>query len=1645
MNQKIITKVLATTLAVILTFANFVMLGVYATNSYATSDELETQHTVSKDQNIEFDAYFMSDKGKKSHTSKMDIDTSTKLYLDVSVKNGYLKNAKIAMNGENNTDANFEIVEVSEISDSIENIDKNTISLKQINNGRQLVLAVPIKSIKQDVFDLSNFSKINNITLTGSYVNNEGKQITVAQTINVRNEWTKESKAVIEQVTKTYIPYTNNEKSGTILQTVIKTGLENNSLPIKQTKLTIKVPEINGTKPEEVIVTANNTYATNNLGQEKFSSNNWTYDETTGLITITVNNEENENKVAWNKLAKDEYVVTYKFAEKLEEIKAEQTAQVTITPYNNETNEEKETSTLNIEENQIKGSFVQTNITSTDALSKGYLYTKADKEISYNEKQSVEVTYANILDSIIIENNIDSFINDEGAVSPTTVSNANYAYYKTTKISKENFEKILGTEGTITISGINGEQLAIFDKNTVTDENGFYVYTYTEETNQIKITTTKPVSAGTLEITHEKSLKGKTNYSKTQVESFKTLQLKATVTGVNANTEIAKQETLKDITLIAPSTKIEASVSNSNLSTVVKNENVEFRVILKTNDITCDLFRNPVVEIVLPSYIQELEIKDINLMFDNELSIKNHRLYTNDAGNKVIEVTLNGEQTKYNYDEISKGANLVINTNITLKKLTPTTEDVMKVYVTNENATTYENTETANKQSNSRMLKAKVAEASKSYTEIGLKAVAPVGMVTTNQISGYNSKNETVTSISGEEKTGKLEIQTSQKQATVTMNVINNYENAVKNIKILGRIPFEGNKNTTTGEDLGSNLTTKLNKIVTSTGIDSSKITIYYTVNPNATKDLGNAENGWTTSVDNLENIKSYLIVLNNYEMSTGEVLEFSYGITIPENLKHNSQAYAIYTVYFDNVKEGTTSESVTATKVGLTTGQGPELEVSIASDKTQVEEGKEATYTVTVKNTGKAQANNIIVNGIVNQGSMQLTKKDEKISTLSAGETAQVTYTAKAKAVTDENKEIALNVTVNADDLEKQIEVQGNTINITEGYLNTTIESGPGKNIQSRREGEQVEYLVGIENVNTTPKENVVVTDVLPVGLSFVKATEDVTYDEATRTITWNIGTLGAYANKYLLVTVTVDNLNENETEKTITNKMKITTKDKELETDEISFQVKKANLSIIQTTDAKEKIAVGEKITYHVVIKNEGAGQARNIKIVNEIPDGLIYKQTQYSINGKTYTSSIGNGKTATTSISYLNPGESIDLSIEMIAKELDEETKEKEVVNKVSVSATGIDEKTSNEIKTIIVPVSSIGTNDPTTDNIIEGRVKISGLAWLDSDGNGARDDNEHTLGGISVILINSEDGKIVTDIETGKNKVLETNENGEYTFANLKHGKYMVVFLYDSANYALTTYKKEGVNSDKNSDVVSMKVNLYNQVRVAAVSDKLELNDKGATNIDMGLTVNPQFDLKLDKVITKITATNSEGTKTYEYNNAKLAKLDLSEKTIEGTNIIIEYKIRITNEGGVAGYAKKVVDYLPKDMKFSSELNKDWYTSENGNIFSSSLANTLIQPGETKELTLVLTKKMTGENTGLINNNAEIYESYNDLGLNDIDSTPANKVQSEDDISNADAMIGVKTGEVYVYITITVISIAILGIGIYLINKKVLKKI
>ena len=344
-----------------------------------------------------------------------------------------------------------------------------------------------------------------------------------------------------------------------------------------------------------------------------------------------------------------------------------------------------------------------------------------------------------------------------------------------------------------------------------------------------------------------------------------------------------------------------------------------------------------------------------------------------------------------------------------------------------------------------------------------------------------------------------------------------------------------------------------------------------------------------------------------------------------------------------------------------------------------------------------------------------------------------------------------------------------------------------------------------------------------------------------------------------------------------------------------------------------------------------------------------------------------------------------------------------------------------------------------DNPENDNGQQNSAKglVSGTAWLDENQDGQKDGNEKLLNGITVKLLDK--GGNTVKAENGNEITATTNDKGFYMLSDVPQGEYVVIFDYDTSKYATTLYKKDGVAESKNSDAILKQLTVNGEQKTLGVTDNIEVKENGASNIDLGLMSATKFDLELNKYISKIVVKTNKETKTFNYDKATLAKAEIAAKQLQGSNVIIEYQIEVKNAGEIAGYVKNIVDYMPSSLQFSSELNKDWYQSGT-NLYNESLANTKLLPGESKTIKLTLTKSMTEENTGLINNKAEIAESFNEAGVKDLDSTPGNKVQKEDDMGSADVIIGVKTGAMITYISLTLTLMIVIGVGAYLVKRK-----
>ena len=292
------------------------------------------------------------------------------------------------------------------------------------------------------------------------------------------------------------------------------------------------------------------------------------------------------------------------------------------------------------------------------------------------------------------------------------------------------------------------------------------------------------------------------------------------------------------------------------------------------------------------------------------------------------------------------------------------------------------------------------------------------------------------------------------------------------------------------------------------------------------------------------------------------------------------------------------------------------------------------------------------------------------------------------------------------------------------------------------------------------------------------------------------------------------------------------------------------------------------------------------------------------------------------------------------------------------------------------------------------------RIAGEVWKDENKDGVKDDSEDRLKQIKVSLYQGN-----SQVKTSR-----TDSLGRYSFNDVKVGEYVVVFEYNGGLYVATTYKKSGIEENRNSDVMEVEEG-------KAVTNEINITNSDQ-QVDLGLQQRNDFDLAIEKYISRaVVNTNGKETVT-EFDNASLEKLEIKSKELTNTTIKLEYKIVVANIGNVNGSVNIVKDYLPKTLRFDQKENPDWYINSDGVLCNDTLENTEIKPGQTKELKLVLNKVMTADNTGTIVNKVELSGVVNDDSLDD---------KTENNVATQEMIVTVSTGRT-VQVTLFVACIA-----------------
>lgn len=326
--------------------------------------------------------------------------------------------------------------------------------------------------------------------------------------------------------------------------------------------------------------------------------------------------------------------------------------------------------------------------------------------------------------------------------------------------------------------------------------------------------------------------------------------------------------------------------------------------------------------------------------------------------------------------------------------------------------------------------------------------------------------------------------------------------------------------------------------------------------------------------------------------------------------------------------------------------------EVSITKDdgKTIVKPGEETTYTITVTNNSTtADAQNVTVTDQLpaeleyvnssNSGAYDST--DHSVSwdlgTIAAGASVDVTVTAKVKADTPADTDITNTATVtgpcSADCDATDVDTTPPAVQIEKTDHQTVV-----------KPGDTLTYDLTATNLSAKQEATgVVVTDELPAELTFVSATDGGTYDAATRTVTWGLGTLAISEVRTIQVTVTVDAATPTDTD--ISNIAKIDTDHGCVDPDgceDTDTDTTPPSVSIVKD-DGKSTVVPGEDTTYDLVVTNHSTKtDATGVIVTDALPAELDFVSAS---NGGVYDDAT---RLVTWDLGTLAAGDSVTVQV-------------------------------------------------------------------------------------------------------------------------------------------------------------------------------------------------------------------------------------------------------------------------------------------------------------------------------------------------------------------------------------------------------------
>ena len=924
---------------------------------------------------VQFSAFFTRDLNNDGYAERIkgtckDLSATDTLYAEVNVlTKGHLENGRITLNA-NNFKWKTAIVEDNIVEGDYIG-ETSAIRLKeQVPCGSQKLLW---GTISQNIGNnINNYSKVNSITLTGTYVDDEGNRTDIEKTVDLTVDWYGTTNTAVNKYYYSTSGYSSYDNQLLDIATAIKEDKvelnfkvaiseTNKTLLLQKQVAEITIPELNGYKPTEVLVLDKNV--------------EYNYDEGTSKLTITRSSTMDENGIVTNSISRsniNSVKVTYPL-EAYDQMSADSIVlSIPVVGYNyghNNTNEEFEDPHISTAEGILTVTYskpsgdiwniyttvgnyekVGGNDTYRYEISKeavtdiynGNVYE--DKTTTYPVRWEVVIGDHTAIQKLTLEeqkqnekNKTDEFLNASGSYTSM------YDYIKTTGIYFENASSTLGSNGWIKL--YNAETGSLLE--TFTSSN-WSSYTkdkpYAVDLKSIKIETSSPGANTTFNVYQIKEMNDELisqNFTEKEFENLSYIYtyLLGTIESPDEltyeNGEKTSQINKSNYAYYDMPYSVAKIKVTPDQITNQKTENVNFVIDTISENSLERKWRNGVFLIELPENIINAEIKSVTAS-DEKVDISAYEVVEID-GKKFIRIyTINEEEAIYS---------ITVKTDITANPLKPTEVQEVKLYSYNENGDNYisktqdkfdidADTETNDY----------VGQATTSMT-----LIAPSGLLTTEYITNYDDEGNTTIA----PNIADIEKSTEERTATINVSVTNGYSGTISDVVILGKVPFEGNTYILNGESLNSKFTANITGAINVPEELKENAVIYYSTNENPTKEISNESNGWKLAEDvtDWKEIKTYLIDLQGYTLAKEENEVFTYEVKVPGGLGYNSVSYSDHAVYYNlDTENGKLAVQTEPNKVGIQVVAKYGLQLTKNKKAYDTMFVKGATYSITTK-----------------------------------------------------------------------------------------------------------------------------------------------------------------------------------------------------------------------------------------------------------------------------------------------------------------------------------------------------------------------------------------------------------------------------------------------------------------------------------------------------------------------------------------------------------------------------------------------------------------------------------------------------------------------------------------------------------------------